>query len=94
MDLGYTPSKIREFLDYDNLVNSDNVLELLPDSYSGGSDCGEDVEDLVYLAQTYGMVDYLGFNADGSVKAVGFFAAADDEDVELRSCTAAAGPAA
>lgn len=88
MDSGYTPSKIREILDYDNVVNSENnVFELLPENYS---DCWEDIEDLVYLAQTYGMVELLEFNADGSVKAAGFFAATEDKDVELRSCTAAA----
>ena len=86
MDLGYDPSKIRQVLDYDNMVNSDNVFELPDDDTS--SDCGEDIEDLVYLAQTYGMVDYLELDASGSVKAVGFFAESDDEDVELRSCTA------
>lgn len=99
MDGGLTPGEIREMLNLDGLPSSGYVLEL-DEIVSGGDDdgtahgpgvasCLDDVEDLVYLAETYGMVEYLETHADGSVKAVGFFPASEDREADVRECAAA-----
>jgi len=83
MNMGVTPAKIREMLNLDEY----DVFTVAEDS--GRVACGDDAEDLLYLAQTYGMVESLEMNTDGSAKAAGFFPASQDEDVVLRSCMAA-----
>lgn len=86
MDSGVTPAKIRELLNLEGLVFSDDIFELA--EARDDVACGDDIEDLVYLAQTYGMVEYLESNVDGSVKSVGFFPASEDGEISLRSCDA------
>ncbi|CAN0217310.1 unnamed protein product, partial [Scytosiphon promiscuus] len=98
MESGVSPVEIREMLDLDGLPSSGYELELDQVvslgingtiQVSGGARCLDDAEDLVYLAQTYGMVEYLETFADGSVKAVGFYPASRDQEVDLRQCAVA-----
>lgn len=100
MDAGLGPAEIREMLNLDDPPSSGYVFELgdmvsggansSPAHGSGGAGCLDDIEDVVYLAEAYGMVEYLETHTDGSVKAVGFFPASEDRDVDLRECAAAA----
>lgn len=98
MEGGVTPAEIRGMLDLDGLPSSgfgfelDEIVSGGSNSTvdgSGGASCVDDIEDLVYLAQTYGMVEYLETHADGSVKAAGFFPASEDRAVDLRECAVA-----
>ncbi len=51
-------------------------------------DCTDDIEDLVYLAETFSMVEALEMNDDGSVKAAQFHPEKDDETIVMRTCAA------
>lgn len=79
-------------------VSPEMILEVLDAEYGGvyyladilDSDLctGEDFEDLVYLAVTYGMVHTLGMNTDGSVEFVEFVGKFKD-DVTYPTCSSA-----
>eukprot|EP00752_Nemacystus_decipiens_P004864 g4427.t1 len=89
VDAGVTPSTIREALGGSGDDGPPGLVQL--DDVTGGDcGCGDDLEDLVYLAQAFSMVDVLETNADGSVKAVRLHPASEDEHVPARTCAAEA----
>ena len=64
---GITPDFVREAFNLSK--SSSDSVEI--SSLSGG-ECFDDIEELVYLAESLGMVDTIEPNRDGSVKAVRF----------------------
>ncbi|CAM9543270.1 unnamed protein product [Ectocarpus sp. 8 AP-2014] len=80
LDAGLTPSRIREILGLDGGDSTATVQ--LADLV--GTGCDGDVEDVVYLADTLGLVETIELNADGSVEAVQLCAAAEDEPIATR----------
>ncbi|CAM9509703.1 unnamed protein product [Ectocarpus fasciculatus] len=83
LDAGLTPARIREILGPDGGDSAATVR--LADLV--GTTCDGDVEDVVYLADTLGLVETIELNADGSVQAVQLYAAAaDDEPIATRIC--------
>ena len=89
VDAGITPATIREALGGSGDDGPHGMVQLA-DASGGDCDCKDDLEDLVYLAQTFSMVEALEKNTDGSVKAVQLHPASDDEHVPARTCAAAA----
>eukprot|EP00903_Cladosiphon_okamuranus_P014431 g13391.t1 len=84
MDAGITPATIREVLGCDTVQGT--VTVQLADAVA--SNCMDDLEDLVHLAQTFSMVESLEMNHDGSVKAVTLHPASEDKHVRARTCAA------
>lgn len=82
-----TPSRIREVLGGgDDHWDSDGLVQLADVE----GDCSDDIEDLVYLADTLGMVKSLEMNENGSVKAVQLYPESEDDmSITMPTCTAA-----
>lgn len=80
IDADFTPDKIREALG----IKSDGVVTLSEVNRA----CMGDVEELVYLADTFGMVESIETNSDGSVKSAKFKSKDLDKEVEERFCGA------
>lgn len=83
VDAGVTPASIRDALgvrgdDSHGMVQLDDAV----------GDCTDDIEDLLYLAQTFSMVKALEMNRDGSVHAAEFHPESDDETIDMRTCAA------
>lgn len=78
IDADFTPGKIRETLG----IESGGVVTLSDVKCT----CMDDVEELVYLADTFGMVESIEMNSDGSVKSAKFKSKDLDKDVEERLC--------
>ena len=71
INMGYTPAKVFETLGLENagMPRPIQMADLQPlDAQS----CGEDVEDLVYLAERFGVVSDIQLNPEGSIES--FFA--------------------
>jgi len=85
VEAGVTPASIRDALG----VRGDGPHGMVQLADAVG-DCTGDVEDLVYLAQTFSMVEGLEMNGDGSVKAAQFHPEKDDETMPMRTCSALA----
>lgn len=83
-----TPATIREALG----VRGDaapGMIQLSDANAADGPCDDDDLEDLVYLAETLSMVEALEMNDDGSVKAVQFFPDSQDQSSDPRTCAAA-----
>ncbi|CAM9671791.1 unnamed protein product [Ectocarpus fasciculatus] len=83
VDAGVTPASIRDALG----VRGDDSHGMVQLADAVG-DCTDDIEDLLYLAQTFSMVKDLEMNRDGSVQAVEFHPESDDETMDMRTCAA------
>lgn len=82
-----TPATIREALG----VRGDatpGMIQLSDVDVANGPCDDDDIEDLVYLAETLSMVEGLEMNDDGSVKAVQLFPESQDEGTAPRTCAA------
>ena len=76
MNAGYTPEKLVELFNGVTVVE-DMVVE----------DCtSEDYGDLVYLADSYGMIDSMDFNDDGSIKSFVLVEGVEDVQVDINTC--------
>lgn len=83
LDAGLTPARIREIFGLDGGDSTATVR--LADLV--GTTCDGDVEDVVYLADTLGLVENIELKADGFVEAAQLYAAAaDNEPIATRIC--------
>lgn len=81
-----TPSRIRKVLGGGDDAGMDGLIQLT----DVDGDCSDDIEDLVYLADTLGMVESLEMNENGSVKAVNLNPESEDDmSITTRTCSAA-----
>ena len=85
VDAGVTPASIRDAF----VVRGDDSHGMIQLADSVG-DCTDDIEDLVYLAETFSMVKALEMNSDGSIRAAQFHPEGNDETVDMRTCAASA----
>lgn len=81
--IGITPAVIREIFEIDDVSpGTVNIRDL------NGTRCMDDVQDLVYLAESLGMVDSIETNEDGSVQTVTFLPKPEGENSTVLSCDA------
>jgi hypothetical protein len=66
INMGYTPVKVFETLGLENsgIPRTIQISDIQP---LDASSCGEDVEDLVYLAERFGVVSDIQHNSEGSI---------------------------
>lgn len=81
--IGITPPVIREIFGVDEDKSATVEIESL-----NGTRCMDDVEDLVYLSESLGMVGSIETNTDGSVRAVTFLPKREGETFSVLSCDA------
>jgi len=80
--LGLTPPVIRELFGLDG--KSSVVIYM--DDLDFSSRCMDDAEDIIYLAESLGMVDSIDKNTNGSVYSATFLPEKEDEDLSVLLC--------